>query len=72
MNSEPTEEKIVVNSLIEWNMMQLKEMQSPLNVFLTGEEVGHNPKPEECQIHYEKHGGSDHFRETHIMGWLKK
>jgi hypothetical protein len=71
MNS-PIQGKIFVSTLLEWNLLQLEEMLSPLNVFATGMEVGHPPTPEECQLHYDAHGGSEHFRETHIKGWLIK
>ncbi len=40
---------------------QIEEIKSPFNLWVTGEEVGHEPTISEAAIHYIKCGGASDF-----------
>ncbi|MFH1564588.1 MAG: hypothetical protein ABIC82_01935 [bacterium] len=60
--------RIVLHSLGEYINKQLEESKEDYNKWFAGEEVGHDPTPEEMFTHYAKYGGAKNFAKkcTHL------
>lgn len=59
--------KVVCQSLAEYNQRQVREMLGPENRYFTGLMVGHPPSDAECAKHYVERGGSEGFRQRHVI-----
>lgn len=69
--SNNNEHVVVCQTFEEYVAQQMADMLSPFNLWVTGIAIGHQPSADEAAEHYERCGGSDHFRETHIRGDVK-
>jgi len=62
--------KIGVKTLKRWNELQMEEVLSSKNRWLTGINVGHKPDFDELWWHYVQNGGSEDFAKTHEKLWV--
>ena len=54
-------------TLKEWNRLQIEEINSPFNRWVTGEECHREPTLHECALHYTNNGGPKAFAKAHRL-----
>jgi len=59
--------KTILSSFREYMKLQLEEMFSDFNRWVTGERFKHPPTDEEIVKNYLEKGGPEHFAETHAI-----
>ncbi len=59
--------KTILRSLKEYLELQLREILSDFNRWVTGEKVRHSPTEDELATNYLENGGPERFAETHAF-----